>query len=142
VFAAFCDAGLWPGCGPALREKLPAAGVRRPDDVTEPALAAIEGVSAQRASKLVTTFSGLAPTYEVAQLLSGAGLPVRLAAGVATHLAPAPAARLSDDPWRLLDAPEADLAQADRLASHLGVDRGSPTRGPAVIAHLLALAAR
>lgn len=142
MFAAFCDAGLWPGCGPALREKLPAAGVRRPDDVTEPALAAIEGVSAQRASKLVMTFSGLAPTYEVAQLLSGAGLPVRLAAGVATHLAPAPAARLSDDPWRLLDAPEADLAQADRLASHLGVDRGSPTRGPAVIAHLLALAAR
>jgi len=139
---AFCEAGLWPGCGRALRERLAGAGIKRAEDVTELAHGRLEGVSAKRVVTLMTAFANAAPTYEVARLLHDAGLPVRAAAGVTTSLSPGAATRLRDDPWRLLDAPEADLGQADRLAAHLGADRGAPSRGPAVLVHLLAIAAR
>ena len=57
-------------------------------------------------------------------------------------LGPGAAAALIDDPWRILDGGEADLRQADRLASVMGRSRDEPSRGPAVLVHLLLLAAR
>ncbi|HSP36208.1 MAG TPA: helix-hairpin-helix domain-containing protein, partial [Frankiaceae bacterium] len=142
VFDAFCGAGLWPLLGKTVAARLPAAGIRRPDDVTEHALAGIDGVSATRAAKLVTAFAQARPRYDVVAMLVPAGLPARMAFGVTAALGPGAAGQLGDDPWRLLDAGDADLAAADRLARRLGVDRFAPGRGPAVLVHLLTLAAR
>jgi exodeoxyribonuclease V alpha subunit len=142
VFAAFCAAGLWPLLGKAVGGRLAAAGIRRPEDVTEPALASLPGVSALRAAKLVTAFEQARPRYDVVALLVPAGLPARLAFGVTANLGPGATGALTNDPWRLLDAGDADLAAADQLARSLGIDRTAPGRGPAVLVHLLALAAR
>ncbi|HEX4019465.1 MAG TPA: AAA family ATPase [Frankiaceae bacterium] len=142
IFTAFCAAGLWPGMGKALRDKLPAAGIHEPSDVTEDALAAVPGLSARRAAKLMVDFARARPTYEVVALLLPAELPARLAGGALGALGPGAAAVLGDDPWRLLDGGEADLRQADRLAATLGKGRAEPARGPAVLVHLLMLAAR
>ena len=142
IFTAFCAAGLWPGMGKALRDKLPTAGIHVPSDVTEEALASVSGLSARRAAKLMVDFARARPTYDVVALLLPAELPARLAGGVLGALGPGAAAVLGDDPWRLLDGGEADLRQADRLASTLGKGRAEPSRGPAVLVHLLMLAAR
>jgi exodeoxyribonuclease V alpha subunit len=142
IFAAFCGAGLWPGLGKTLREKFPAAGIRTADDVTEEALAAVPGLSARRAATLTVAFARARPKYDVVALLLPAGLPARLAEGALSALGPGAAGVLRDDPWRLLDSGSADLRQADRLASELGRARHEPLRGPAVMVHLLMLAAR
>lgn len=142
VFEAFCTAGLWPLLGRTVAARLPAAGIRRADDVTESALAAVEGISSTRAAKLVAAFDQARPRYDVVALVVPAGLPARLAFGVTAALGPGAAGQLTDDPWRLLDAGDADLADADRLARALGIDRAAPGRGPAVLVHLLTLAAR
>jgi exodeoxyribonuclease V alpha subunit len=142
VFTAFCAAGLWPGMGKALRDKLPAAGIHAASDVTEDALAAVPGLSARRAAKLIVDFDRARPTYDVVALLLRAELPARMAGGVLGALGPGAAGVLRDDPWRLLDGGEADLRQADRLASVLGKGRSDPQRGPSVLVHLLLLAAR
>ncbi len=142
IFTAFCAAGLWPGMGKALRDKLPAAGIHEPSDVTEDALAAVPGLSARRAAKLMVDFARARPTYDVVALLLAADLPARLAGGALGALGPGAAAVLGDDPWRLLDGGEADLRQADRLASVLGKGRSEPSRGPSVLVHLLMIAAR
>ncbi len=142
VFEAFCAAGLWRGVGKVLREKFPAAGIRTAEDVTEEALAAVPGLSARRAATLMVEFARSRPTFDVVALLSAAGLPARLAGGALGALGPGAAAVLQEDPWRLLDGGEADLRDADRLASQLGRGRMDPSRGPAVLVHLLLVAAR
>jgi exodeoxyribonuclease V alpha subunit len=142
IFAAFCAAGLWPGLGKTLRDKFPANGIRTADDVTEEALAAIPGLSARRAATLTVAFARARPKFEIVGMLLGAELPARLAEGALSALGPGAAGVLRDDPWRLLDAGDADLRQADRLASELGWSRSEPNRGPAVLVHLLMLAAR
>ncbi len=128
--------------GKALREKLPAAGIHEASDVTEEALAAVPGLSARRAAKLIVDFDRARPTYDVVALLLPAELPARMAGGLLGALGPGAAAVLAEDPWRLLDGGEADLRQADRLASVLGKSRSDPQRGPSVLVHLLMLAAR
>ena len=142
IFAAFCGAGLWPGLGKTLRDKFPAAGILTSDDVSEEALAAISGLSARRAATLMVAFARARPKFEVVALLLPAGLPARLAEGALSALGPGAAGVLRNDPWRLLDSGSADLRQADRLASELGRGRQEPLRGPAVMVHLLMLAAR
>ena len=142
VFAAFCGAGLWPGLGKTLRDKFPGAGILTADDVSEEALASITGLSARRAATLMVAFARAKPKFDVVGLLLPAGLPARLAEGALSALGPGAAGVLRDDPWRLLDSGSADLRQADRLASELGRGRQEPLRGPAVMVHLLMLAAR
>jgi exodeoxyribonuclease V alpha subunit len=128
--------------GKKLRDRLPAAGIREPSDVTEEALAGVPGLSARRAAKLTVDFARARPTYDVVALLAPAQLPARLAGGVLAALGPGAGAVLQDDPWRLVDGGEADLRQADRLATVLGKGRSEPGRGPAVLVHLLLVAAR
>jgi exodeoxyribonuclease V alpha subunit len=141
AFEAFCAAGLWPALSKAVRDKLPAAGIRTPDDVTEEALAGVPGLSAKRAATLMVNFARARPTYDVVSLLLPAGLPARLAGGVLAALGPGAGSVLADDPWRLLDG-GADLRDADRLASTVGRSRLDPARGPAVLVHLLMVAGR
>lgn len=128
--------------GKTVRDKLAAGGIREPADVTEEALASLPGLSSRRAATLVVAFARARPAYDVVALLAPAGLPARLAGGALAALGPGAAAALLDDPWRLLDGGEADLRQADRLANQLGRSRTDPGRGPAVLVHLLLLAAR
>ena len=92
VFAAFCAAGLWPGLGKRTAAELPAAGITSPDEVSADRLMKLPKVGRQRAERLFSSFLAAAPTYEVVELLVGAGLEAKLAAGVADTLGPTPPA--------------------------------------------------
>ncbi|MCL9760844.1 ATP-dependent RecD-like DNA helicase [Frankia sp. AiPa1] len=140
VFAAFHDAGLWPGLGRTTAGRLAAAGITLPEHVDLGRLGQVEGVSGPRARRLVDSFRAAAGTYAVVELLVGADLPARLARAAAERLGPNAAGDLRADPWALLTA-DAEISQADRFARHRGHRRDDPMRGPAVLAHLLGRAA-
>jgi exodeoxyribonuclease V alpha subunit len=144
VFAAFCAAGLWPGLGKRTAAELPAAGITAPDDVTADRLVKVPKVGRQRAERLFSSFLSAQPTYEVVELLVGAGLQAKLAAGVADTLGPDSARRLRDDPWALLSLTGVTLGDADRLAIAVlaGADRQDSRRGRAIVALTLRTATR
>ncbi|TYP89071.1 AAA family ATPase [Blastococcus xanthinilyticus] len=144
VFAAFCTAGLWPGLGKRTAADLPAAGITTPDDVTADRLVKLPRVGRQRAERLFSSFLAAAPTYEVVEMLVAAGLPAKLASGVADGLGPDAARRLRDDPWALLGLPAVALADADRLAIAVlkGADRQDTRRGRAIVGLTLRTATR
>jgi exodeoxyribonuclease V alpha subunit len=144
VFAAFCAAGLWPGLGKRTAAELPAAGITSPDDVTADRLVKVPKVGRQRAERLFSSFLSAQPTYVVVELLVGAGLQAKLAAGVADILGPDAARRLRDDPWALLALNGVTLGDADRLAIAVlaGADRQDSRRGRAIVALTLRTATR
>ncbi|MGB9376464.1 MAG: AAA family ATPase [Mycobacteriales bacterium] len=143
-FAAFCEAGLWPGAGRTLATDLAQAGITTPDQLSANALQALPRVSAARAEKLMAAFGQAAPVYDVVALLHPAGLAARLAGRVVEVLGKAAAAVLSDDPWRLLEVAEVRVVDADRLAVATlpGVRRDDVRRGQALVVWALARAAR
>ena len=145
TFVAFAAAGLWPGLGRTLAQRLAEAGVVSPETVTADRLAGLPSVSAARADRLVTAFAGAADAYAVVALLAPADVPARTARAVLDELGPQAAQRLRADPWRLLDVAEVRLVDADRLAISLlreKADRGDVRRGRAIVAHVLTRAAR
>jgi exodeoxyribonuclease V alpha subunit len=144
VFAAFCAAGLWPGLGRRTGAELPGAGIVSPDDVRADRLIKLPRVGRQRAERLFSSFLAAQPTYEVVELLVGAGLEARLAAGVADALGPDAARRLRDDPWALLSLHGVSLGDADRLAIAVlkGADRQDTRRGRAIVGLTLRTATR
>jgi exodeoxyribonuclease V alpha subunit len=144
VFAAFCAAGLWPGLGRRTAAELPAAGIASPDDVSADRLIKLPRVGRQRAERLFSSFLSAQPTYEVVELLVGAGLQAKLAAGVADTLGPDAARRLRDDPWALLSLTGVTLGDADRLAIAVlkGADRQDSRRGRAIVGLALRTATR
>jgi exodeoxyribonuclease V alpha subunit len=135
---------LWPGLGKRAAAELPGAGIVSPDAVTVDRLLKLPRVGKQRAERLFSGFLAAQPTYEVVELLVGAGLEARLAAGVADALGPDAARRLRDDPWALLALPGVTLTDADRLAIATipGVDRQDTRRGRAIVAQTLRTASR
>ena len=145
TFVAFAAAGLWPGLGRTLAQRLAEAGVVSPETVTADRLAGLPSVSAARADRLVTAFAGAADAYAVVALLAPADVPARTARAVLDELGPQAAQRLRADPWRLLDVAEVRLVDTDRLAISLlreQADRGDVRRGRAIVAHVLTRAAR
>jgi exodeoxyribonuclease V alpha subunit len=144
VFAAFCAAGLWPGLGRRTAAELPAVGITAPDDVSADRLIKLPRVGRQRAERLFSSFLAAQPTYEVVELLVGAGLEAKLAAGVADTLGPDAARRLRDDPWALLSLHGVTLGDADRLAIAVlkGADRQDTRRGRAIVGLTLRTATR
>jgi exodeoxyribonuclease V alpha subunit len=144
VFAAFCAAGLWPGLGKRAAAELPGAGITSPNDVTAARLMKLPRVGKQRAERLFSSFLSAAPTYEVVELLVGAGLDAKLAAGVTDALGPDAPRRLRDDPWALLGLTGVSLVDADRLAIAVlpGVNRQDARRGRAIVAQTLRTATR
>ncbi|MGY1590985.1 AAA family ATPase [Geodermatophilus sp. SYSU D00708] len=144
VFSAFCTAGLWPGLGKRAAAELPAAGITSPDDVTADRLQKLPRVGRQRAERLFSSFLAAAPTYEVVELLVGAGLDAKLAATAADALGTDAARRLRDDPWALLGLTGVTLTDADRLAIAVlpGADRQDSRRGRAIVAMTLRTATR
>ncbi|MHB8342147.1 MAG: helix-hairpin-helix domain-containing protein, partial [Mycobacteriales bacterium] len=143
AFAAFAEAGLWPGLGRTLAAALAAGGIRRPTDVSAAALARLPSVGTTRADRLFSAFHDAAEAYAVAELLVGAGLPVRPAGRLSSALGVGAAETLRENPWRVLtaDEPTLGLAEADRLAAGLGID-DPLLRGRAVLGWLLGRAAR
>ncbi|MDQ1746937.1 MAG: exodeoxyribonuclease alpha subunit [Frankiaceae bacterium] len=145
VFAAFCAAGLWPGLGRATAEKLPAAGINSPDDVTTTALLTIDGIAGKKAEKLAKAFVDVQPRYAVAEMLHAAGLPVRAAGPVVDALGSGAASAFARDPWRLLDTGMVEPRQVDAFALRTLAERPSkddPRRGRAFTAYVLARSAR
>ena len=144
VFAAFCAAGLWPGLGKRTAADLPAAGITSPELVSADRLQKLPRVGRQRADRLFSSFLAAQPTYDVVELLVGAGLNARLAASAGDLLGPDAARRLRDDPWALLSLHGVTLADADRLAIAVlpGADRQDTRRGRAVVAMTLRTATR
>ena len=145
VFAAFCDAGLWPTLGRAMTERLAAAGIASTDDVSVTALAKVTDIGPKRAEKLAKTFVEAQPRYAVAELLHAAGLPVRHAFAAVDQLGSAAASRLRDDPWQLLACGGMEPRDADVFALRTLAERPTkddPRRGRAFTAHVLARAAR
>jgi len=145
LFGEFCLAGLWPGVGRALVEKLRAAGISRPADVTAGRLELVEGIGPKRAAKLAASFGRAAPAYETAGLLIQCRVPVRYAGSAVALLGPSAARQLRDDPWKLLLLAQIRPDQADWFARQLldgQADRQDPRRGRALVVHLLVKASR
>jgi exodeoxyribonuclease V alpha subunit len=145
VFAAFCAAGLWPGVSRATADKLAAAGITTPDDVSASALSRVDGLAGKRGERLAKAFAQAAPRYAVATLLHEAGMPLRAAASIVDALGSGAADELAKDPWRLLDSGhvqprDADVFALRTLAQRPGKD--DRRRGRAFTAHVLARAAR
>src|SRR5579875_1227688 len=145
VFGEFCTAGLWPGVSRAMAGKLLAAGITGPRDVTPGRLELVEGIGPKRAEKLAVSFARARPAYDAAELLAGCRVPARYAGAAVACLGPSAARQLREDPWRLLSLPQIRPDQADWFArALLGADAHPQDvrRGRALVAHLLARAAR
>ena len=145
LFGEFCLAGLWPGVGRALVDKLQAAGITAPDDVTAGRLELVEGIGPKRAARLATSFARARPAYETAELLIACRVPARFAGSAVALLGPSAARQLRADPWKLLQIPQIRPDQADWFARQLldgQASRQDPRRGRALVVHLLVKAAR
>ena len=145
LFGEFCLAGLWPGVGRALVDKLQAAGITAPDDVTPGRLELVEGIGPKRAARLATSFARARPAYETAELLIACRVPARFAGSAVALLGPSAARQLRADPWKLLQIPQIRPDQADWFARQLldgQASRQDPRRGRALVVHLLVKAAR
>lgn len=125
--------------------KLPAARINGPDDVTEDALVAVDGISPARAKTLLKTFRDSTGRLEVAELLFTANLPVRFAFGAIELLGRDAAAELRVDPWRLLSVGGVEVRDADRFALATLEERPTKAdarRGRALTTWVLSRAAR
>ena len=145
LFGEFCLAGLWPGVGRAMVEKLRAAGITSPAGVTAGRLELVEGIGPKRAARLAASFTRVRPAYETAELLIQCRVPARFAGSAVALLGPSAARQLRDDPWKLLLLPQIRPDQADWFARKLlagEADRQDPRRGRALVVHLLVKASR
>jgi exodeoxyribonuclease V alpha subunit len=144
VFAAFADAGLWPGMGRTLAGALADAGIEAPADVSVANLALLPKVGAKRADRLLSSFIAATPAYEVLEMLHPAGVDPRVAGQVADSLGAGAARLVREDPWRLLALHGISLADADRIARAAipGVRRDDPRRSRALVRLVLADEAR
>src|ERR1700744_4507312 len=139
LFGEFCTAGLWPGVGRSMAEKLQAAGITSPDDVTAGRLELVEGVGPKRAARLAAAFTPAPPG-----LLTSCRVPARFAGQAVALLGPLAADQLREDPWKLLTLPQIKPEQADWFARQL-LDQATPAdppRGRALVVHLLNKASR
>ena len=122
IFAAFCEAGLWPGLGRKLAASLAEAGIDSPADVSVPNLTALPKIGPLRANRLLSSFIGANPVYEVVELLVPAGIEARIASRVVDALGP-PAARLlraANPSWRKARIPDpAARSKSGNVRSHL-----------------------
>jgi exodeoxyribonuclease V alpha subunit len=145
LFGEFCGAGLWPGVGRAMAEKLRAAGITSPADVTAKRLELVEGIGPKRAARLAASFTRAQPAYETAGLLVSCRVPARFAGSAVALLGPLAAEQLRDDPWKLLTLPQIRPDQADWFARQVLTEQASPQdprRGRALVVHLLNKASR
>ncbi|WP_134323320.1 AAA family ATPase [Cumulibacter soli] len=139
TFAAFCDAGLWPGLGITTAAALPKAGIVRADLVTEEALLRIPKVKSQRANRLLSAWLGAQPVYDVVRLLVPAGISARVASAIIEEVGDDCVRLIEHDPWRIVGVRGIDVAAADIVARNVlgSLDRQDPRRGRAVVIEAL-----
>ncbi|WP_153502980.1 AAA family ATPase [Cumulibacter manganitolerans] len=139
VFAAFCDAGLWPGLGISSAADLPKAGIVRADLVTRDALLRLPRTAGKRADRLLSGWLGAQPVYDVVRLLVPAGIPARAAQAVLEDVGDDAVRLIENDPWRIVGVRGIDVASADEVArNELGsMDRQDPRRARAVVTEAL-----
>jgi exodeoxyribonuclease V alpha subunit len=145
LFGEFCGAGLWPGVGRAMAEKLQEAGITSPGDVTAGRLELVQGIGPKRAVRLAAAFTRAQPVYETAGLLTSCRVPAKFAGQAVALLGPLAAEQLREDPWKLLTLPQIKPEQADWFARQLlaeGATPQDPRRGRALVVHLLNKASR
>lgn len=135
---------MWQGLGSTLAGELAEAGIRTPEDVSASALAGLPKVGQLRAGRLFSAFIAAQPAYDLVALLLGAGLPARLAGRAVDVFGPGAHRLLRDDPWRLLQLPGVEVADADALAKVAipGVQQSDARRSRALVGYVLAQAAR
>jgi exodeoxyribonuclease V alpha subunit len=135
---------LWPGLSRTLAAALADADITGPEDVTAESLRLLPKVGPQRAGRLLSSWIGAAPVYEVAMLIVPAGLDARIAGRVVDLLGPAAPRLLRDDPWRLLGVYGVAPGEADRVARAAlpGITRDDPRRARALVGWVLARHAR
>jgi exodeoxyribonuclease V alpha subunit len=112
--------------------------------VTVEALASLPKVGKLRAGRLLSAFIAAQPALEIVALLLSAGLQSRLAGRALDTFGPGALRLLRDDPWRLLQLPGVEVADADALARVAipGVQQSDPRRSRALVGYSLAGAAR
>lgn len=139
VFAAFCDAGLWPGLGITSAADLPKAGIVRADLVSREALLRLPRTAAKRADRLLSGWLGAQSLYDVARIMVPAGIPARAAQALIDEVGDDCVRLIENDPWRIVGVRGIDVADADEVArSVLGsLDRQDPRRARAVVADAL-----
>lgn len=144
AFAAFCESGLWSGLGKTAVLALPAAGIINPASVTKTRLASMPRVAALRADRLLSSWVGAGPTYDVVAQLVPAGFGARLAMSAIDVLGDTAATIIAGDPWQILQLTGVEVDDADRLARTLesSFDPSDPRRAKALVLHALALDAR
>ena len=144
MFAAFCAAGLWPGLGATLAGRLGEFGIDGPQHVSVARLRELPKVGPARAERLLSSFIGAEPVYEMTAMLVPAGLPARLAGRVVDQFGPAAPRLVREDPWLLLGVWGVSLPDADRVARIAipGITRDDSRRARALVAHVLAGHAR
>jgi exodeoxyribonuclease V alpha subunit len=127
-----------------LAEALEDAGITAPEHVTSESLRLLPKVGVQRAGRLLSSWIGAEPVYEVSTLIVPAGLDARVAGRVVDLLGPAAPRLLRDDPWRVLGVYGVAPGEADRVARSAlpGVTRDDPRRARALVGWVLARHAR
>ena len=139
VFAAFCDAGLWPNLGISSAAALPKAGIIRADLVTEDALLRLPRTKAGRAGRLLSGWLAAQPVYDVVRLITPAGIPARAALGIIDEVGDDCVRLIERDPWRIVGVRGIDVAAADVVARNVlgSLDRQDPRRARAVVIETL-----
>ena len=130
--------------GRTLAAALADAGITGPEFVTAQRLKTLPRVSAQRAERLLSSWLGAEPVYEVAGQLVRAGIDARVAGRVVEQFGPPAPRLLREDPWRLLAVWGVSVGEADRVALALlpGVQRSDPRRSRALVGWVLGREAR
>ena len=145
LFGEFCGAGLWPGVGRAMAEKLQAAGITSPDGRDGRAAGAGRGYRAQAGGPAGGRVHPRPPAYETAGLLTSCRVPAKYAGSAVALLGPLAAETLREDPWKLLTLPQIRPDQADWFARQVLDGEATPQdprRGRALVVHLLNKASR
>lgn len=139
VFAAFCDAGLWPGLGITSAGALPKAGIVRADLVTEDALLRLPRTKAGRAGRLLSGWLSAQPVFDIVRLIAPAGIPARAAQALLDEIGDDCTRLIERDPWRIVGVRGIDVAAADIVARNvLGtLDPQDPRRARAVVVDAL-----
>lgn len=139
VFAAFCDAGLWPQLGITSAAQLPRAGIIRPDLVSEESLLRLPRTKAHRAGRLLSAWLNAQHIYDIVKLLVPAGISARMALALVDELGDGCQLLIEKDPWQIVGVRGLQVADADLVAAHvLGeIDRQDPRRARAVVVEAL-----
>lgn len=139
VFAAFCDAGLWPGLGFSSAAELPKSGIIRADLVTKDALLRLPRTGTKRAERLLSGWLGAQAVYDVVRILVPAGIPARAAQTMLEEVGDDCVRLIENNPWRIVGIRGIDVEAADEVARAVlgSLDRQDPRRARAVVTEVL-----